>query len=318
MLASRSRAHAAGRAPGTLQLLLASAVKRWREIGALMQLDATTCSAPPPAASERVSCWSLASVTYRGRQSRGHRSVAARFKLVAEPDVSRGGHPHPDQSRRNAPRRAGAPCLPTPQAVDHQPTPTAARGRGVSRDRWTASSRRSPPLDGPQARGSSRGGGDAIHRGPQGRRDTLLRRQRWKRGRCPTLRRGVRRPLHEASPAMAAVALTTDTSMLTAAATTSGSSRSSPGRSRRCAARATCWCSTARAARARTFWPRPVRHASAAAGPSRSWRGRRAVGRSGRRVVVVPDDATGRIQILHLALEHLIVELVEEALLPTA
>ncbi len=30
----------------------------------------------------------------------------------------------------------------------------------------------------------------------------------------------------------------------------------------------------------------------------------------------MPDDATGRIQILHLALEHLIVELVEEALLP--
>jgi len=34
--------------------------------------------------------------------------------------------------------------------------------------------------------------------------------------------------------------------------------------------------------------------------------------------VVVPSDATGRIQVLHLALEHLIVELVEEALLPTA
>jgi len=34
--------------------------------------------------------------------------------------------------------------------------------------------------------------------------------------------------------------------------------------------------------------------------------------------ILVPEDATGRIQILHLALEHLIVELVEEALLPTA
>lgn len=34
--------------------------------------------------------------------------------------------------------------------------------------------------------------------------------------------------------------------------------------------------------------------------------------------IVVPSDATGRIQILHLALEHLIVELVEAALLPTA
>jgi D-sedoheptulose 7-phosphate isomerase len=34
--------------------------------------------------------------------------------------------------------------------------------------------------------------------------------------------------------------------------------------------------------------------------------------------IVVPSDAPGRIQILHLALEHLIVELVEEALLPTA
>jgi D-sedoheptulose 7-phosphate isomerase len=33
--------------------------------------------------------------------------------------------------------------------------------------------------------------------------------------------------------------------------------------------------------------------------------------------IVVPSDATGRVQILHLALEHLIVELVEEALLPS-
>jgi D-sedoheptulose 7-phosphate isomerase len=34
--------------------------------------------------------------------------------------------------------------------------------------------------------------------------------------------------------------------------------------------------------------------------------------------IVIPSTATGRIQVLHLALEHLIVELVEEALLPTA
>jgi D-sedoheptulose 7-phosphate isomerase len=34
--------------------------------------------------------------------------------------------------------------------------------------------------------------------------------------------------------------------------------------------------------------------------------------------IVVPSDETGRIQVLHLALEHLIVELVEEALLPPA
>ena len=34
--------------------------------------------------------------------------------------------------------------------------------------------------------------------------------------------------------------------------------------------------------------------------------------------IIVPSDATGRVQIMHLALEHLIVELVEEALLPTA
>jgi D-sedoheptulose 7-phosphate isomerase len=34
--------------------------------------------------------------------------------------------------------------------------------------------------------------------------------------------------------------------------------------------------------------------------------------------IVVPSDATGRIQVLHLTLEHVIVELVEEALLPTA
>ena len=34
--------------------------------------------------------------------------------------------------------------------------------------------------------------------------------------------------------------------------------------------------------------------------------------------LVVPSDVTGRIQVLHLTLEHLIVELVEEALLPTA
>ena len=34
--------------------------------------------------------------------------------------------------------------------------------------------------------------------------------------------------------------------------------------------------------------------------------------------IIVPSNATGRIQVLHLALEHLIVELVEEALLPTA
>ena len=32
--------------------------------------------------------------------------------------------------------------------------------------------------------------------------------------------------------------------------------------------------------------------------------------------IVVPSDSTGRIQVLHLALEHLIVELVEEALTP--
>ncbi len=32
--------------------------------------------------------------------------------------------------------------------------------------------------------------------------------------------------------------------------------------------------------------------------------------------VVVPSDVTGHIQVLHLTLEHLIVELVEEALLP--
>ncbi len=34
--------------------------------------------------------------------------------------------------------------------------------------------------------------------------------------------------------------------------------------------------------------------------------------------IVVPSDVTGRIQVLHLALEHLIVELVEEALPPSA
>jgi D-sedoheptulose 7-phosphate isomerase len=34
--------------------------------------------------------------------------------------------------------------------------------------------------------------------------------------------------------------------------------------------------------------------------------------------IVVASDATGRIQVLHLTLEHVIVELVEEALLPTA
>jgi D-sedoheptulose 7-phosphate isomerase len=34
--------------------------------------------------------------------------------------------------------------------------------------------------------------------------------------------------------------------------------------------------------------------------------------------IVVPSDTTGRIQVLHLTLEHVIVELVEEALLPTA
>lgn len=32
--------------------------------------------------------------------------------------------------------------------------------------------------------------------------------------------------------------------------------------------------------------------------------------------IVVPSDSTGRIQVLHLALEHVIVELVEEALTP--
>lgn len=35
-------------------------------------------------------------------------------------------------------------------------------------------------------------------------------------------------------------------------------------------------------------------------------------------VIIVPSDVAGRIQVLHLALEHLIVELVEDALLPTA
>jgi len=34
--------------------------------------------------------------------------------------------------------------------------------------------------------------------------------------------------------------------------------------------------------------------------------------------IVVPSDATGRIQVLHLMLEHVIVEMVEEALPPTA
>jgi D-sedoheptulose 7-phosphate isomerase len=33
--------------------------------------------------------------------------------------------------------------------------------------------------------------------------------------------------------------------------------------------------------------------------------------------IVVPSESTGRIQVLHLALEHLIVELVEEALTPS-
>jgi D-sedoheptulose 7-phosphate isomerase len=34
--------------------------------------------------------------------------------------------------------------------------------------------------------------------------------------------------------------------------------------------------------------------------------------------IVVPSEAAGRVQVLHLALEHVIVELVEEALPPTA
>ncbi len=34
--------------------------------------------------------------------------------------------------------------------------------------------------------------------------------------------------------------------------------------------------------------------------------------------IIVPSDDPGRIQVLHLALEHLIVELVEDALLPVA
>jgi D-sedoheptulose 7-phosphate isomerase len=118
---------------------------------------------------------------------------------------------------------------------------------------------------------------------------------------------------------LAAVALTTDTSILTAAANDLGFEQvfarqvealcgpgdllvlhSASGKSPNLLA-------AARAARARGAGT--VAFLGAGGGPLASLVDQ---------AIVVPSDATGRIQILHLALEHLIVELVEEALLPTA
>jgi D-sedoheptulose 7-phosphate isomerase len=118
---------------------------------------------------------------------------------------------------------------------------------------------------------------------------------------------------------LAAVALTTDTSILTAAANDLGYEQifarqvealcdagdllvlhSTSGKSPNLLA-------AARAARARGA--ATVAFLGAGGGP---------LATLVDEAIVVPSDATGRVQILHLALEHLIVELVEEALLPTA
>jgi D-sedoheptulose 7-phosphate isomerase len=118
---------------------------------------------------------------------------------------------------------------------------------------------------------------------------------------------------------LAAVALTTDTSILTAAANDLGFEQvfarqvealcgpgdllvlhSTSGKSPNLLA-------AARAARARGAGT--VAFLGAGGGPLASLVDQ---------AIVVASDATGRVQVLQLALEHLIVELVEEALLPTA
>ena len=120
-------------------------------------------------------------------------------------------------------------------------------------------------------------------------------------------------------PGLAAVALTTDTSILTAAGNDLGFEQifarqvealcrpgdllvlhSTSGRSPNLLA-------AARAARARAAGT--VAFVGRGGGP---------LAAEVDEAIVVPSDDTSRIQIVHLALEHLIVELVEDELLPVA
>ena len=90
----------------------------------------------------------------------------------------------------------------------------------------------------PGAEPAGRGAGFAVRLGTPERRHALLLRERRQRRRRPAPRHRIRGPLRRSRPGLAAIALTTDTRFSPPPATTSASSRSLPGRSRRCAARA--------------------------------------------------------------------------------
>ena len=112
-----------------------------------------------------------------------------------------------------------------------------------------------------------------------------------------------------------AVALTTDTSLLTAAGNDLGFESDLRAAGRRAGAKpATCWSSIRRAATRPTCCARRRRRARRACA---CWRSARAMAASFAALadhsVVIPTPRTDRAQELHLCIEHLICELVERA-----
>ena len=115
-------------------------------------------------------------------------------------------------------------------------------------------------------------------------RHALLLRQRRQRGRRPAPRHRVRGALFSGAAAPLPPSRSPPTPRSSPPpATISASSRSSRGRSRRCAGRAICWSCTAPAAAAPICSPPRRRPGRGRCPPSRSWAGRRPARGRGRR-----------------------------------
>ena len=304
------------------------AVERWRELGARMQLDATTLFRSSARGQPGcASCWSTGSATSSRATTTATRAPSRRVSSSSRAGRGAAGRPaHGQKPRRDPEGRAARAGAPAPhQAVADPAAPRAARGRRVT----------------PRARGSRAGRARAAW--PQASKS--LAATRWR----PSPRATRRCCAAEARSSSAATAgSAADAQHVAAEYVVRYADDAAAARGRRAHHRHLDPHRRRQRSRLRADLRPPGRGALQAGRPARAAqhqrpepqhprrRARRPRARASRTVafvgadggdrspalvdqaIVVPSDVTGRIQVLHLALEHLIVELVEDALLPTA
>ena len=292
----------------------------WRGLGARMQVDATTLHSPQARGqrARQLVAAGLADIL-AGDNHGDERTIAGGADFLRAQDGTEQAElltvQNPAAILRDEPLaecRRSRFAAPGCSASANCSAAKCERGprRGRTRPPGGAGGR----LEGARAAGGADRG--ALRRGAAGRRHAVLLRQRRQRGRRAAPGHRVRGALRRHRRPLAAVALTTDTSLLTAAGNDLGFEQifarqvealcrpgdllvlhSTSGRSPNLVA-------AARAARTLGT-------------PTVAFLGRDGGTLMGEvdEALVVPADDTGQIQLLHLALEHLVVELVESALL---